>query len=233
MTEVFQLYRLQQVDNQINQNQSRIKAIEVILNDDNTLRKIEKIAADSLASLLTLQAELKNVEAEVEAQRLKIQQNIQALYGGKVRHPKELQDLQSEGQALERHLATLEDKQIEIMIPVEETSSQHNSDQAAVLEFQSRFTEHSIQLKDEQSLIQSDLIRLEGERQAIIGSISSRYMVHYEELRQKRGGVAVALVNDKTCTACGTTLSATLIHSARASTQLTHCESCGRILYVD
>lgn len=232
MTEVFQLYRLQQVDNQINQNQSRIKTIEAFLCNNTNRQIVEEKAAASLVSLQNLQSQLKHVEAEAEAQRLRIQENNQTLYGGKVRNPKELQDFQSEGQALLRHLGTLEDKQIEIMIAVEDATSQHNSNQAEVMEFQKLFAEQSTQLKDEQALLQSELIRLKSERQAIIGSISPKLLIQYEELRQKRGGVAVALVTDKSCTACGTTLSATLIHSARASSQLTYCELCGRILYV-
>ena len=232
MTEVFQLYRLQQVDIQINHNQIRVNAIKAILSDDTTLHTVENKAGESLASLHTLQSQLKRIEAEVEAQSFKIQQKNQTLYGGKVQNPKELQDLQSEDLSLQRHLGTLEDKQIEIMIAVEDATSQHNSDQTEVVEFQAGFAEYSTKLKDEQSLLKSDLIRLESERQAIISPISAQPLAHYEELRQKRGGVAVSLISGNACTACGTTLSATLMHSARASTQLTHCELCGRILYV-
>jgi predicted nucleic acid-binding Zn-ribbon protein len=53
----------------------------------------------------------------------------------------------------------------------------------------------------------------------------------YENLRQQKRGVAIAEISDNACAACGTTLTAALQQSARSATTLTHCPSCGRILY--
>jgi uncharacterized protein len=47
-----------------------------------------------------------------------------SLYGGKIRNPKELQDLQVEIAALKRRTATLEDEQLEAMLAVEDAETQ-------------------------------------------------------------------------------------------------------------
>ena len=62
---------------------------------------------------------MKQSEAEVEKQRIKIEQTEASLYGGHVHNPKELQDLQKDVASLKRHLETLEERQLEAMLVVE------------------------------------------------------------------------------------------------------------------
>jgi len=220
------------VDNQINQNQVRIKTIEEKLNDDTILRQAEIKVRESYANLQTLQSQLKHSETEVESQRIKIQYNNQSLYSGKIHNPKELQDLQNESQALQRHLTTLEDKQIDLMIETEDASSTYETIKTAYEHLITDNAELSTQYKKDITIIQNDLSRLFGERQAIINSIPYDTLGLYESLREKRGGTAVALVSDNACNACGTILSATLLRTARIPNQLSYCDLCGRILYV-
>ncbi len=62
----------------------------------------------------------------MRAQKVKIEQTEATLYGGKVRNPKELQDLQNEAAALKRYLAVLEDRQLEQMIALEDVEKGSN-----------------------------------------------------------------------------------------------------------
>jgi len=53
----------------------------------------------------------------------------------------------------------------------------------------------------------------------------------YTNLRESRRGIAVSKVVDKTCSSCGSTINASLLHAARSPTQINTCDVCGRILY--
>ncbi len=77
----------------------------------------------------------------------------------------------------------------------------------------------------------NDLERFFIERNAVAGAIPAAELSLYDQLRQQRRGVAVAVISDNSCEACGSTLSLAQIQSARSSGQVMFCPSCGRILY--
>src|SRR5262245_44362951 len=96
MSAALGLYRLQQVDSQIDQIQARLKAIQQTLDNDVTLRTANEHLTAASGKQKEAEAALTLRESEVEKQRVKIQQTESSLYGGKVHNPKELQDLQKE-----------------------------------------------------------------------------------------------------------------------------------------
>src|SRR5512145_881851 len=119
MSAALGLYRLQQVDSQIDQVQSRLKAIRQLLENDAELRLASEQALTAENELKEAERLLKLTEQEVEKQRIKLQQTEASLYGGMVHNPKELQDLQKDVASLKRHLETLEDRELEAMQVVE------------------------------------------------------------------------------------------------------------------
>src|SRR5215212_12066303 len=119
MSAALGLYRLQQVDSQIDQIQARLKAIQQTLENDVVLRAAKEGLAMAESKNKDSERTLKLSEVEVEKQRIKLQQTEASLYGGKVQNPKELQDLQKDVVSLKRHLETLEERQLEAMEVVE------------------------------------------------------------------------------------------------------------------
>ena len=109
-----------------------------------------------------------------------------------------------------------------------------DNQQSAIAEFElarkATQVQHSNVLKEQEHLLHEKNL-LESERDAAARSIDSGDLIVYEQLRKQRRGVAVSTVSDRNCSACGTTLSAAQLHTARSPNQLTRCESCGRILY--
>jgi hypothetical protein len=227
----FKLHRLQQFDSQLDQNRARLREIELILSDDSALVVAQRQEDAAAKTLNTAQISLRKADDLVKAQKLKIEQTEAALYGGKVRNPKELQDLQNESEALKRYLNILDDRLLEAMLALDDANAEHTN---AVIELQqvniSRKTQHDSLHKEQASLIQENTL-LNSERAAAIKSITENELLIYENLRKQKRGVAVATVKDKTCSACGTTLSAAQLHAARSPNSLTRCETCGRILY--
>src|SRR5687767_8694157 len=96
MSAALGLYRLQQVDSQIDQIQARLKVIQQILENDAELRGAREQFAASENKYKDADRTMKQSEAEVEKQRIKIEQTEASLYDGHVHNPKELQDLQKD-----------------------------------------------------------------------------------------------------------------------------------------
>lgn len=231
MSLVFKLYRLQQVDSQLDQCHARLQEIEAILGDDRALVQARAQVEQAAAVLDEKRKALRRAEENTRAQHQKIKQTETRLYSGAVTDTKELQDLHREAAALKRFLTVLEDRQLEAMLVVDEAEAAEKEAREALETLQASWVEQTASLRGEQSSLQKDVARLEAERQAAAASIPPEQLQEYEHLRRQRGGVAVAQVVDKTCAACGSTLNAALLQAARSPTQTTRCSFCGRILY--
>jgi len=224
------LYRLQQVDRQIDRVRSQLDTIRQTLENDVELRESLKQVEMTQTEDHHARHALKNAEAEVEAQKIKIEQAESSLYGGRVQNPKELQDLQKDVASLKNHLVILEERELEAMIKAESTENDLQSAKTRLELMQARLGNEHKKLIADQSALTMELERLAEEREATLAPIDNRLLQTYEDLRQQKRGTAVAEINDNTCALCGTTLNAALQQNAR-SQQLAYCSSCGRILY--
>jgi hypothetical protein len=232
MNQSFKLYRLQQLDSQLDRLGNRLQEINAALNDHEHIRLVEAARRQAGQELEAARKTLRKAEDAVKDQRIKIETTEAALYGGKVRNPKELQDLQNEAAALKRYLAVLEDRQLEAMMVEEDTAKADFEAQVALELAQAKEKARLLDLAEEQSRLLEEVPHLQEERQAAVASISPAEMNLYESLRKTRRGLAVAMVKEKACSACGTTLNAALLDAVRTSGQVNRCDGCGRILYI-
>lgn len=224
------LFRLQQVDSKIDRARTKLEAIRQALENDAELREALKRAETTKAEHDRVNQILKNSEAEVKAQSIKIQQTEASLYSGSVKNPKELQDLQKEIASLKKHLITLEERELEAMVNAEQTEMEMETAKTALEILQARLgNEHQKMIAD-QTALTLEVERLTEERGAVLGPIDAALLQIYDDLRQQKRGVAVTEVTDNSCSSCGATLNAALQQSARSS-KLMNCPSCGRILY--
>jgi predicted nucleic acid-binding Zn-ribbon protein len=231
MSSSSQLFRLQQIDTQIDQTLARLDEIEKLLNDRSLIDQVEASSKKADVSLHEETQKLRQAENNVRDQRIKIEQDEASLYSGKMHNPKELQDLQNEVAALKRFLSTLEDRQLEIMIAVEEAESEAKQAKSVVLKTQAQLVEHNAHLNAEKSKLLKEKERLEVERQVASDAISEEDLDLYNQLRKSRRGIAVIRVVDRTCTACGSTLTPAVVQAVNSSGQIVRCPSCSRILY--
>ena len=233
MSAALGLYRLQQVDGKIDQVQARQKWIQDTLQNDASLHAATQTGARAEATFKEASQRLKQSEADVEKQRTKIEQTEASLYGGSIRNPKELQDLQKDIVSLKKYLEVLEERQLEAMLSAE-TAQQEFQAATSKLEqtqIQVNVQNHDLTLENE-SLVK-DLERLQTERKAVISDLASSAVEMYAQLRKQRRGLAVTTITDSACAACGTTLTPAQQQSARSTSQLFNCPSCGRILFAN
>jgi predicted nucleic acid-binding Zn-ribbon protein len=231
MSQTFKLYRLQQIDSQLDRIRARVRQIEAALNEDQAVKEAQTNLDQATQQMEAQRKSLRQAEEQVREQRVKVEQTEATLYSGKVRNPKELQDLQNETAALKRYRSTLEDRQLEVMIALEEAEAKQLESKQAFEQVQDQFQKKSGELTQEQTTLNAELGRLETEREAAARSIETADLTLYNQLRQQRRGIAVAKVSDNACSACGSTLNSSLLHAARSPSQIVRCDTCGRILY--
>lgn len=231
MSQPFKLFRIQGIDSQLDQARLKLLKIENELRDDAALLQAQALMNAADRKLAEAKKSLRSIEDEVQTQEVKVEQAEAALYGGKVRNPKELQDLEKESASIKKYISTLEDRQLDIMMALEEADAEH---QTAHRELQRVLDEKATRdslLRAEQANLIKEVERLETERQHSITGLPPEDLQQYELLRKSRKGVAVARITENACSACGSTLTPALVQAAHSPTQLVKCSFCGRILY--
>ena len=131
MSVVGQLYRLQLVDSESYEKSGRLEEVRASLGETDDVIRSREAVVEAEEGLKQLRSQLRALELDVATVEAKLRQNQDRLYGGKVRSPKELSNLQEEAAALGRRQSELEDDQLELMIAVED-------DEAELVERQAR-----------------------------------------------------------------------------------------------
>jgi predicted nucleic acid-binding Zn-ribbon protein len=227
------LYRLQQIDSQIDRARSKLETIQKTLENDTEMREALSRVTTAETSHHLAHHELKSATSETETQKAKIANTELSLYGGGVQNPKELQDLQKDAVSLKKHLSTLEERELEAMMKSETADDDMQKAKTELELVQARLGNEHKNLIADQSNLMKELAKLSEEREAALNPIESSLLHTYEDLRQQKRGVAVTQAVDNSCTSCGTILSASLQQTARSQKQLAYCSSCGRIIYAN
>ena len=231
MNQAFSLFRLQQIDSQIDQVDARVAELDRLLAGNEAVLSARQRTQDTTHALERARKALKEAEFAVREQSLKIEQIENTLYSGTVRNPKELQDLQKDIASLKKHLALLEDRQLEKMMAAEEDEA---TDQEAIKELtkaEAAFAEHTAGWRGERDGLLHNRERLLSERSAALTLTSPADLAVYDRLRKRKNGLAVTTVRDGACVLCGAVIRPNEIQLARVAPELVFCSSCGRILY--
>ncbi len=225
------LYRLQEIDRESDRLKGRLEEIRITLEDSSEITQLKvELKTRESATAATITA-ARHAENEVDDQRLKLQRTEQSLYGGGVTNPKELEDLQMESESLKRHLETLEDRYLSVMLEEEEAEIAQEQSSAALKEAESRQEILNAELITERDEIDQRLANLETEREAALASVADEDLATYEKLRTQLGGVGIVILDGDSCGACGLTLPASSRQLVTSGDELIRCGQCSRILY--
>jgi len=233
MSEALNLYRLQKIDTRINQIRTRLDEIDRKLSDDSRVKRAQKKLEKAQVHARERRIELKQIEDKVEAQRIKRNTTQAALFGGKVKNPKELQDLQMESEALKRYISQLEDEQLDAMIANEAAENEEKRSVKALEQIKGTVTEENASMLGEKNKLEADLETLMRERDAVFQAVSPKALHLYQELWKSKNGVAIAAVTEGGCSICGQSLTPADLQLIRASNKLVFCPTCGRILFAE
>ena len=231
MSESLNLFRLQKLDTEIDHIRTRLGEIEQALSDDRRMKLAINQQEKAAQTARDARIKLNQIEDKVEAQRIKRSTTQNSLFSGKIKNPKELQDLQMESEALKRYIAQLEDEQLEAMINHEKAEGDLHSADENLKKVKALIIQENASLLGEQSKLKESFERLNREREAVLQSIPQKNQTLYMQLRERKRGMAVAPVSDGGCGMCGQAMTPADLQSVRSSTSLVFCASCGRILY--
>jgi len=227
------LYRLQTIDLEIGERNRRLGEIKASLVGNEELDRARKALQEREKTLTRQRIRLRDRELEMRSLTGKIASAEDRLYSGRIKNPKELANLQEEVRHLKRKRGELEDQVLETMIEVEEGEASVAEQQERLTILESDWQAIQVRLSSEQGELLDRLSQLKANRAELLRSIQAVDLALYEDLRRRRGGRAVALLEGELCHGCGVTLPTNQARQARQGEILTLCASCERILYAE
>ena len=231
MNQAFHLYRLQQLDTQIDQAEASLAQINRLLSGDEAVLQAGQAADSTAKRLRDVQSKLKQAEFSAKEVEIKLAQSESNLYAGRIKNPKELQDLQKEIASLKKHLGTLQDQQLEVMVDLEDAEAEDQHAAKGLTEAKARFAEQSAGWMGQKAQFTQTVERLKTERSTILPLVPADQQRVYDQIRKRKSGVAVVTAREGACSACGAEVRPSEVQAARAAQELVFCTSCGRILY--
>jgi predicted nucleic acid-binding Zn-ribbon protein len=231
MSAVSQLYRLQLVDSDRDEKQERLAHIEERLGESQDLVRAREAVTETEGVLAQRRSALRALELEIATLNDKLRKNQDRLYSGRVRNPKELTGLQEEAAALRRRRAELEDDQLELMIAIEDQEAELAERQARLRQIEASWREEQAGLLAEKERLLEQLAELDEERQGMRNRIPPAGLHLYDDLRQRLGGRAVALLKRGICQGCGVDVPTSLARTVERGEGTNFCPICDRLLH--
>jgi predicted nucleic acid-binding Zn-ribbon protein len=226
-----QLYKLQQLDLELQKKQQELNEVENQLSDNKALVVAESKVASQKEQLEDAKRKQKSSEWELEDLQEKVRQIDSKLYSGKTKDPKELVNLEKEAKGLNSQIRTKEDALLGLMSQVEEIEAKVKTTAEEVERLKREWEQRQETFRPRKSEIETVLAKLRGDRNGLAQQIDSEAFNIYERIRLTKGQ-AVVKVERGRCLGCHITVPTSQWQKAKAG-DLIQCNNCSRILYLE
>ncbi len=230
MIQASELYRLQEIDINVHQRHKRLEEINAQLADDKALTEAQQQVTNDQQTLTPLQNKVRKLEQDIQSNTAKLKETDETLYSGRVRNPKELQDMQNEIQSLKKRNQELEDVLLETMMAVDEASVALKDSTAKLETITAQFELANKSLIDEKKRLKAEGSALLKTREQLVPTIDPNTLKVYNNLRSRKNNQAVAVLVNQSCSVCHVQQDMNVIQALRKNDVLTYCSSCGRII---
>jgi uncharacterized protein len=227
------LFRLQEIDLELDVQRARLQSIEQGLNDTPAVRAALSQASAAREKFNAARVQTRSLELDVQALSEKITDAEKRLYSGAITNPKELRDLEADLASLRRRSKALEEQELDAMIVSEAAEGQVVAAETRLQQAEAAALETQGALLDEREHRQARVAQLGGEREAVNGAIGAEDRQLYLRLRQSKQGRSLAKLAEGSCSACGEEVSSSRLQEVRRAATLVRCSCCERILYVE
>ena len=222
---------LQEVDTALDQIRARAARIAEAWGNRAPLQSVAKGRDEARGALRAAQTEQQDLDLRIEELRTKIKTANDKMYGGKVKNPRELQDLQAEVEQDQRLISGLEDRALAHLDVLEAAQRSTREAEAAYARAEEAWKRDQLAMRDEHGQLKQQGGELTARRSSLTGEADAAALRTYDSLRRSKSGLAVVRISQRSCQGCRVGVPSSEEQRARLSSDLVFCSSCGRILY--
>lgn len=228
-----QLYGLLGIDLEIERHSRAITDAEAALSDNRLVSEAEKAVEDTRVLLTKQEIVRKDCELIAESAGLKASQVETKLYGGTVKNPRELEDIQAELNSLLGQKTQHDEALLEALEAQDETEKLLTRLGGNLKDIKRTRNQEGKELNNGKTRLEEEVRQLEDQRLGVSNLLDPEHLKLYVNLRSGNvGGPVVAKVERGSCQGCRITLPTRVLKLARTSSDPIQCPSCNRILYV-
>jgi uncharacterized protein len=174
---------------------------------------------------------VKKIELDAETRRTTIKRL--KLQQFETRKNEEFVALGHEIVRYEKELDDFETKELEAMDEVDAFRSANKAAEAARANTRKLVEEDLVSIKERHGRMEADCAELRAEREILATKVPESVMPLYNRLMKTKDGLAVAPLRDGKCEGCHMKLIASTVMKVQTAREITQCEDCGRILYME
>ena len=223
------LVQLQEVDTELAAARRRLAEVEAALADRSVLEAPQRAVEEGRRAAKAARQKQESLEFELGRVEEKRRRAETKLYGGAVKNPRELADLQAKVASLKRRKEKLEDDLLEAMVEREEVEARLAEAEAHLAEVQAAWEAEHDRLEMEAVELRGRIPVLEERAAALSAKLPPSVLASYRHLLRRKNGIAVAHLQGESCSICGTLVPPRTRQAVRAGEEA-YCDSCGRLL---
>lgn len=224
------LYRLQNLDLELDEGQRRVSEIQANLGESEALHQARRALTVAQEEHQRWVTRARDLELEIGSLNNEATSKERRLYSGRVTNPKELSDLQEKLASLKRRRETLEDDLLEAMVYGEEAEASLEECRTGLNDTEASWQAEQAALREEWDGLEERLVEAQSARERLRHIIAAEDLALYDKVRARHGSIAVATLRDGVCGFCAVAPSSTKMKAVRGGRQLFQCGNCGRIL---
>lgn len=231
MIQISDLVRLQETDTALDSRRASLEDAESRLRESEEVESERLRVQELREALRAARSRQRDIEAEADALRAKIAPEEEKLYSGAIKNPRELSDLQHEIDQLKRHLAQVEDRNLEAMSVVEQAEAELSAAEQHLAALEAEWQAEQRALTEKIDRLREEIAAYEEERAERSAYVDNETLQRYEHIRRAHQGRGVARLDRNLCTGCRISLPVSIVNRARSGSTIVQCPNCERILY--
>ncbi len=223
------LFALQKTDTALFTLRAKLHEIQRDLQEPDDLVSTKAVIQKLTEALATTGAKVKDSELQVGTLQDKLNRSTEHLYSGKIKNPKELEDLESEVKSLTGRVETVELELMEHIETQENLKSDLETNQIMLQELEEDWDGKSSELRTEQQRVALEMKQIIEKRKPQADKIDASILANYVKLLKSKSGVGISKLSGSQCEGCKISMDGGTVRQVN-SNKWVNCPNCGRYL---
>jgi len=228
--DIVRLIELQKLDLEILKlERSMAEVPEALKKAKEKKERLQEKLAQVMASIEEKEARRKLFEEELKEEIKRLKQTQARLT--QIRGTREYQILLAEIEEIKRTNKQKEEEILKLMEEIEKLTEEKNKIEEELNKTNQVFEEENRKFEDLCQKLREEIARLSEKRAQMTKKISSGILRKYEIIRQKKGGIGIASVENGVCEGCHMAIPPQLYIEIQKDNRFYECPHCKRIIY--
>ena len=231
--ELKKIAKVQKVDTAIQELKRKFATIDPGRAAMAAVEQAKQTLEEAARAHSTLRQESEDLELSTKGIEQKIESEQKRLYSGGVYNAKDAEAIDREVINLKARRAKNDERILELWEEVPPAKASEEQAAEALKAAESRLTEYRSKYDTFKVEFEHRMTDLVAKRDVLVNGVDQALLKKFEQNRDKRHGIGIALVVDGMCTACSTPVPKKQLGDVSLGHSLESCENCFRFLYVD